>query len=241
MICAPLTVTISCRHSWIKPQSRLRQGLMNKIFAIGDIHGCFDQLQRLIKSLAIDRQCDTLVFIGDYIDRGSSVKEVVDYLIGLRSEFKNVICLMGNHEQMLLNYLEGIDEEMYLYNGGAATLFSYGISRFSVPQKRKAAIPADHLLFFQSLLAYYETRDYIFVHAGLAPGLLLGEQAIHDLLWIRQEFIYSDYDFGKLVIFGHTPLRSPLIRPNKIGIDTGAVSGGRLTCVELPEVKIYQV
>jgi len=214
---------------------------MNKIFAIGDIHGCFDQLQALIKSLDIDKQCDTLVFIGDYIDRGSSVKEVVDYVIKLRNEFKNVVCLMGNHEHMLLRFLAGIDEEMYLYNGGTATLFSYGISRSSMPQTRKAAIPADHLLFFQSLLPYYETKGYIFVHAGLMPGLLPGEQAIHNLLWVRQEFIYSDYDFGKTVIFGHTPLRSPLIRPNKIGIDTGAVMGGKLTCVELPKVIIHQV
>ncbi|PKN77482.1 MAG: serine/threonine protein phosphatase [Deltaproteobacteria bacterium HGW-Deltaproteobacteria-10] len=214
---------------------------MNKIFAIGDIHGCFDQLHRLIKSLAIDQQCDTLIFIGDYIDRGSSAQEVVDYVIGLRNEYKNIVCLMGNHEQMLLNYLAGIDEKMYLYNGGAATLLSYGISRSSTPKTRKAAIPPSHLLFFKSLLPYYETKDYIFVHAGLMPGLSLGEQNVHDLLWIRQEFIHSEYDFGKLVIFGHTPFGSPLIRPNKIGIDTGAVSGGRLTCVELPQVVIHQV
>ncbi len=214
---------------------------MNKIFAIGDIHGCFDQLRRLIKNLAIDQQCDTLVFIGDYIDRGESAKEVVDYVIGLRNEFKNIICLMGNHEQMFLNYLAGIDEKMYLDNGGAATLLSYGISRFSMPRTRKVKIPPSHLLFYQSLLPYYETKDYIFVHAGLIPGLSLSEQNFRDLLWVRQEFIDSDYDFGKLVIFGHTPSRSPLIRPNKIGIDTGAFSGGSLTCLELPAMKIHQV
>ena len=214
---------------------------MNKIFAIGDIHGCFDQLQALIKNLDIDQQCDSLVFIGDYIDRGCAVKEVVDYMIKLRSEYKNIVCLRGNHEQMLLHYLKGIDEKMYLANGGPATLLSYGISPTSVPQTRKAAIPPDHLLFFQSLLPYYETNDYIFVHAGLKPGLLPSEQDVEDLLWIRQEFINSEYDFGKLVIFGHTPLISPLIMPNKIGIDTGAVSGGKLTCVELPNVIIHQV
>jgi serine/threonine protein phosphatase 1 len=214
---------------------------MDKIFAIGDIHGCLDQLQTLIKNLDIDQQYDTLVFIGDYIDRGSSVREVVDYVIKLRSEYKNTVCLMGNHEQMLLHYLKGIDEKMYLANGGPATLLSYGISRSSVPQTRKAAIPSDHLLFFQSLLPYYETKDYIFVHAGLKPGLLLSEQDRDDLLWIRQEFINSEYDFGRPVIFGHTPMNEPLIMPNKIGIDTGAVSGGKLTCVELPKVIIHQV
>lgn len=215
--------------------------MMNKIFAIGDIHGCFDQLQRLIKNIAIDRQSDTLVFIGDYIDRGNASKEVVDYIVGLKSEFSKVVCITGNHEQMFLNYLAGTDEEMYLYNGGKATLLSYGISRLAMPQERKAAIPSRHLLFFRSLLPYYETEDYIFVHAGLRPGLDLSEQTIHDLLWVRKEFIYSDYDFGKRVIFGHTPFRSPLIEPNKIGIDTGAVSGGKLTCVELPQVLIHQV
>jgi len=214
---------------------------MNKIFAIADIHGCFDQLRRLIKSLAIDQQCDTLVFIGDYIDRGSSAKEVVEYLIGLKRKFKNIVFLMGNHEQMFLNYLAGIEEKIYLQNGGAATLSSYGISRFFMPQARKAAVPPGHLLFYKSLLPYYETNDYIFVHAGLMPGLSLDEQTVDDMLWIRQEFINSDYDFGKPVIFGHTPFSSPLIMPNKIGIDTGAFSGGYLTCVELPAVKFHQV
>jgi serine/threonine protein phosphatase 1 len=213
---------------------------MNKIFAIGDIHGSLHQLRRLIKSLAIDQQDDTLVFMGDYIDRGSAVKEVVDYVMGLKSEFKNIICLMGNHEQMFLNYLAGIDEKMFLANGGAATLLSYGISRFSKPRNRRATIPPDHLLFFQSLLPYYETNDYIFVHAGLMPGLPLNEQSFNDLLWVREEFIDSHYDFGKLVIFGHTPFHTPLIKPNKIGIDTGAVSGGSLTCLELPAMKIHQ-
>lgn len=214
---------------------------MNKIFAIGDIHGCFDQLQRLIKNLAIDQQYDILVLIGDYIDRGSAVKEVVDYVIELKSKFNNVVCLMGNHEQMFLNYLAGADEEMYLHNGGKATLLSYGISPYAMPQSREATIPSSHLLFFKSLLSYYETEEYIFVHAGLMPGLSFSEQTVHDLLWVRQEFIYSDYDFGKRVIFGHTPFRTPLIESNKIGIDTGAVYGGKLTCVELPQVKIHQV
>jgi serine/threonine protein phosphatase 1 len=214
---------------------------MNKIFAIGDIHGCFDQLQTLIKCIAIDRQYDTLVFIGDYIDRGSSSREVVDYVIRLCDEFKNVVCLLGNHEQMLLRYLEGNNEEMYLCNGGIATLLSYRISRHDAREDRKGKIPENHLAFFQSLLPYYETDDYIFVHAGLTPGVPLNKQTVQDLLWVRQEFIFSNYDFGKPVIYGHSPLNYPVIMPNKIGIDTGAVYGGKLTCVELPAVKIHQV
>jgi serine/threonine protein phosphatase 1 len=214
---------------------------MNKIFAIGDIHGCLNPLRALIKSLTADRQNDTLLFIGDYIDRGSSSPEVVDYVIGLSEEFRKVVYLLGNHEKMLLRYLDGIEKEMYLFNGGAATLLAYGLPCTAAPPDVKAKIPVDHLHFFRSLLPYYETEDYIFVHAGLAPGLALSEQSVHDLLWVRQDFIDSDYDFGKRVIFGHTPLAQPLIMPNKIGIDTGAVYGGRLTCLELPVLKIHQV
>jgi len=214
---------------------------MKKIFAIGDIHGCFDLLKALMESLPVCRRDDTLLFIGDYIDRGASSRKVVDYVIGLEEDFSQVIRLMGNHEQMFLRYLEGLDREMYLYNGGDMTLSDYGLSPRTAPPDVKAGIPAGHLRFFRSLMPYYETDEYIFVHAGLIPGRTLAKQDIHDLLWVRHEFIGSAYDFGKKVIFGHTPLAKPLIMPNKIGIDTGAVFGGRLTCVELPALKIYQV
>lgn len=213
---------------------------MNKIFAIGDIHGCLEKLRELIDQIGIDYTRDTLVFIGDYIDRGSFSKEVVDYILRLRSEYKNIICLLGNHEQMFLRYLEGIDEDLYLINGGVNTLRSYEILLSDDTEKRKSRIPAAHRRFFESLLPYYETDEYIFVHAGLRPGLPLSDQESHDLLWIRYEFMESEQDFGKTVVFGHTPLMSPLIDKNKIGIDTGAVYGGKLTCIELPEVKIYQ-
>ncbi|MCE5212235.1 MAG: serine/threonine protein phosphatase [Deltaproteobacteria bacterium] len=213
---------------------------MNKIFAIGDIHGCLEKLRELMDQIGIDYTRDTLVFIGDYIDRGSFSKEVVDYILRLRSEYKNIICLLGNHEQMFLRYLEGIDEDLYLINGGVNTLRSYEILLSDDTEKRKSRIPAAHRRFFESLLPYYETDEYIFVHAGLRPGLPLSDQESHDLLWIRYEFMESEQDFGKTVVFGHTPLMSPLIDKNKIGIDTGAVYGGKLTCIELPEVKIYQ-
>lgn len=213
---------------------------MEKIFAIGDIHGCLEKLNLLMSRLSIDCKNDTLVFIGDYIDRGDLGPEVIDYVIGLQSEYKKVICLMGNHEQMLLNYLEGVDESMYLANGGRITLHSYGIILSDDLDERKNKIPVTHRLFFESLLPYYETGDYIFVHAGLRPGLPLAEQSMDDLLWIRHEFIGSEDDFGKIVVFGHTPLSKPLIQKNMIGIDTGAVYGGHLTCVELPEINIYQ-
>jgi serine/threonine protein phosphatase 1 len=214
---------------------------MNKIFAIGDIHGCLEKLQALITNIGADPQKDTLIFIGDFIDRGNSSSEVVDYVIRLKRKYKKVVCLLGNHEYMLIRYLEGVDEDMYLENGGIATLHSYGISRSDEPEKRKAKIPRKHWQFFEALLPHYETENYMFVHAGLKPGFSLHEQTMHDLLWIRHEFIDAEDDFGKMVIFGHTPLSYPLIMPNKMGIDTGAVYGGKLTCVELPAVKIHQV
>ena len=213
---------------------------MEKIFAIGDIHGCLDKLNLLMSRIRIDNQNDTLVFIGDYIDRGDFGPEVIDYVIRLQGEYKKVICLMGNHEQMLSRYLEGVDDGMYLANGGRITLHSYGILLSDGIEERKRKFPANHRVFFESLLPYYETDDYIFVHAGLRPGVPLTEQAMDDLLWIRHEFIGLENDFGKVVVFGHTPLDKPLINKNMIGIDTGAVYGGKLTCVELPEIKIYQ-
>ncbi|OGP88634.1 MAG: metallophosphatase [Deltaproteobacteria bacterium RBG_19FT_COMBO_43_11] len=214
---------------------------MNRIFAIGDIHGCLEKLEDLIEVITANPKKDKLIFIGDYIDRGSFSREVVEHVIGLKNKFKNVICLLGNHEQMFLNYLEGVDEEMYLYNGGKPTLSGYGIKSSDPPDERKKKMPKTHLFFYRSLLPYYQTKDYLFIHAGLIPAVPLKKQTTYDLLWIRHEFIDSDYDFGKRVIFGHTPLSRPLVMENKIGIDTGAVYGGKLTCVELPALNIYQV
>jgi serine/threonine protein phosphatase 1 len=214
---------------------------MNKIYVIGDIHGCLEKLKDLMSKIDIDRQNDTLIFIGDYIDRGRFSKEVVDYILQLQSKYKNLVCLLGNHENMFLRYLEGVDEGMYLANGGINTLHSYEISLYDDIEKRKSKVPADHQTFFKSLLPYYETKDYIFVHAGLNPDAPMTEQEMYDLLWVRYEFIGSEKDIGKIVVFGHTPVgEKPLIRKNKIGIDTGVVYGGKLTCIELPDVKIYQ-
>ena len=214
---------------------------MGKIFAIGDIHGCISKLDTMMAQLNIDAENDTLVFIGDYIDRGSDPKGVVDSILDIRKRIKNVVCLLGNHEQMFLNYyLEHKDEDLFMHNGGMSTMISYG---FTPSGREKFTIPNDHMEFFVTLLLSYETDDYIFVHAGLRPGIPIQRQNFEDLLWIRYEFINSPYDFKKIVIFGHTPLSftTPLIDKNKMGLDTGAVYGGKLTCIELPEMKIHQV
>jgi serine/threonine protein phosphatase 1 len=210
-----------------------------RILAIGDIHGCTSRLKELLRKIEFDPLADTLVFVGDYLDRGPDVREGIETLIALKEAGPNVICLRGNHESMFLNYYrEGRDEELYLCNSGMRTLDSYGIS---IAEARKGTgFPESHLRFLASLPLSHETDEYFFVHAGLRPGIRRSEQSPEDLLWIRHEFIDSDWDFGRTVVFGHTPFPEPLIGQNRIGIDTGAVYGGRLTCIELPSRKIYQ-
>ncbi len=209
---------------------------MSKIFAIGDIHGTFDRLQELIQKIPVDLDKDTLVFIGDYIDRGPGSVEVVDFLLDLKKRAPGTIFLKGNHEEMLQKYLDGSDRFTYLLNGGQKTLDSY-LSKTAQPDS--FPIPPDHMDFFESLRLYYETDSHIFVHAGLRPKVPLASQESEDMLWIRDKFIYSKYNFGKPVVFGHTPLEKPLVESNKIGIDTGAVYGNALTCVQLPDMQFF--
>jgi len=210
--------------------------LIEKIFAIGDIHGCFDKLCALMDKIKIDRNNDILLFLGDYIDRGPSSFDVVEYLIDLKKHFQKIVFLKGNHEEMLERYLSGKDRPTYLINGGKPTLESY------VKRSRTTGshpIPQEHLDFFESLSLYYQTDDFIFVHAGLRENIPFDEQNPTDFLWIREDFVHSEFDFGKIVVFGHTPYREPLVERNKIGIDTGAVYGNKLTCVELPALLFY--
>jgi Calcineurin-like phosphoesterase len=214
--------------------------MSRKIFAVGDIHGCYDKLAAMMNILPWRKdEGDLLLFIGDYIDRGPKSREVVEFLVRLRQQGGDFVFLKGNHEKMLLDYyIQQKDQMLYVANGGAETIASYvegGIGR------KAFVLPEDHLEFFLSLRLYHETEDYIFVHAGLRDSVPLQEQAEEDLLWIREEFIYSAYDWNKRVIFGHTALEIPFVTPGKIGIDTGAVYGNKLTAVELPRMKFYQV
>jgi serine/threonine protein phosphatase 1 len=210
--------------------------VVERIFAIGDIHGCYDLLVQLLGRIPIDWPRDRLVFMGDYIDRGPQSFEVVQHLIELQERQPGTVFLKGNHEQMLADYLSGKDRLTYLYNGGQQTLDSYlrhAKSPGSYP------IPDAHLRFFESLRLMFETENYIFVHAGLRQGLPPERQRAEVMLWIRENFIDSRHSFGKRVVFGHTPFDEPWVEPNKIGIDTGAVYGNKLTCVQLPEEEFY--
>jgi serine/threonine protein phosphatase 1 len=213
---------------------------LQKIFAIGDVHGCVGKLTSLMSLLPLDAKRDTLVFLGDYVDRGPDSKGMLDYLMALRKKIESVVFLSGNHEKMFLNYYrDNRDKELYLMNGGASTIISYGGDGFE--DGRKMKVPESHREFLSGLPVSYETDDYLFVHAGLKPGVPRDKQNPEDMLWIRHEFVESTEDFGKIVVFGHTSFDNPLIQPNKIGVDTGAVYGGKLTAVELPSLKIYQV
>jgi len=213
------------------------QRQIRRFFAIGDIHGCLDPLEALLKVVLpkVNPEEDSIVFIGDYVDRGPDPKGVIERIIELKQQYPHTICLLGNHEDMFLRWLlTGEDLDLYLFNGGGTTIRSYR-------EAGRLNIPESHLDFLSSLYLYYETERFLFVHAGLRPGIPLEKQERTDLLWIRGEFIRSRADFGKIVVFGHTPLRAPLVMENKIGIDTGAVYGGNLTCVELPALRFYSV
>ena len=210
--------------------------MMKNFFAIGDIHGCFDKLRGLMDKIDIDFANDLLIFLGDYIDRGPDSYDVVEYLIQLKKQHQNIVFLKGNHEEMLGNYLKGSDRLLYLVNGGQKTIESYQKQSMS---SGADLIPQEHIIFFKNLDLFYQTDNYIFVHAGLREKVPLENQGPDDLLWIRHKFIKSDYEFGKTIVFGHTPLSQPLVHQNKIGIDTGAVYGNKLTCVKLPGIIFY--
>ncbi len=208
---------------------------MGKIFVIGDIHGCLKKLTDLMACIEVDNRQDAVVFLGDYIDRGPDSRGVVEFILNLKKDRENIFCLMGNHEELFIDYLErGSNPSVFYANGGFSTLISYNFPH------AMDDLPESHRKFFAFLPPYYETEDYIFVHAGLRPGIPLDQQDREDLLWIRGEFVGSSFDFGKTIVFGHDRFSQPLIEANKIGVDTGAVYGGYLTCMELPEKKIYR-
>lgn len=208
-----------------------------KIYAIGDVHGMLFKLERLLDRIPFRRDRDRLVFVGDYVDRGPDSRGVIDRVLQLLAQGIQVVCLRGNHELMMENYLQDQDVEYFLVNGGAATVHSYSVGNAG----GHCRIPEAHKNFLHGLKKFYETDDYLFVHAGFRPGVALFDQSDDDVYWIRNEFIRSDYDFGKKVIFGHTPFMKPFVDRRKIGIDTGAVYGNKLTCVCLPDEVFYSV
>jgi len=224
------------------PNGRVPEGRL--VVAVGDLHGRLDLFERLwvqIESaarLSAARQ-RTLVFLGDYVDRGLQSRQLVDRLLAGFAGFETVF-LKGNHDETLLQFLDDPKlGEVWRNFGGIETLRSYGVqhkpgSDWAQTRADFAAhFPDEHLSFFRSLQLHHAVGDYLFVHAGVRPGLALEHQSEHDMLWIRDEFLNSTMSFGRIVVHGHTPERQPVVRANRIGIDTGAYMTGVLTALLL--------
>ena len=214
-----------------------------RVYAIGDVHGCLDRLEALHAAIAADleaRPTDSamLIHLGDYIDRGPESAGVVERLAqaGPPAAGLTVVNLMGNHEYMMLRALTAEDEAAatrWIANGGADTLHSWGVPRTAEPRDWPGHLPAKSLVFLRDLTLSHREGGYLFVHAGIRPGVPLAEQTRQDLLWIREPFLSWKGDLPAVVVHGHTPKPEPSVRPFRIGIDTGAVMGGVLTCAVL--------
>ena len=234
------------RSSDLRVQGRrptLPAGL--RIYAIGDLHGRLDLLNKMLSLIKEDIAHFPItrplyVFLGDYIDRGRWSRETIDRLIEHGAAHEAVF-LKGNHELIALSCLSDRTKiDQWLYLGGIETLRSYGVAPELFANRKQAAgtqrafheaLPRSHLVFFRDLKSFFVTGDFFFAHAGVKPGVELGKQTERDLLWIRDEFLSSRKDFGKIVIHGHTPIERIDVRPNRINIDTGAFATERLTCL----------
>jgi serine/threonine protein phosphatase 1 len=215
-----------------------------RLFIVGDIHACPGELETLLTALSL-HSGEQVVFVGDYIDRGPGAAEVIDLLLDLRAtELCHLTFLKGNHEDMFLDFmgLPGRYGEAFLANGGDTTLKSYGFPRMVRDSAVKEALPPSHLQFLLDLRLSCTLGGVLCVHAGLNPMNALQEQDEEDLLWIRREFIFHPHPFPYTVIFGHTPQREVFFDlPYKVGIDTGLVYGGKLSCLEMTEKTLWQV
>ena len=224
------------------------------VYAIGDIHGCDRHLERLHERIledtasAGDFDRRVAIYLGDYVDRGPDSKRVVDILLEEPLEGFESHYLIGNHEAFLLDFLQ--DAEMgpgWLFNGGVSTLESYGVKLdtsggglaltydvlVDIQERFITKLPDTHLEFYEGLALNKTEGDYFFVHAGIRPGVALDEQTEDDMIWIREEFLDSSDDHGKVIVHGHTISQTPELRDNRIGIDTGAFATGVLTALVL--------
>ncbi len=224
------------------------------LYAVGDIHGELGKLDRLLHKLEL-RSEDRLVFLGDYIDRGPESAGVVSRLLEL-SRHHACVFLLGNHESMMLDFLgfrgpAYFGGDAFLLNGGDRTLASYGYFRGPDPKPEEFDLPPAHEAFYRALKPYHVEGDYVFVHAGLGekvlqsgdPAYALRRSRYEDLLWNRST-AELPHNLGVTIIYGHTPARDLSVRRNEpftLGIDTGAVYGGPLTAIRLPDETVVQV
>lgn len=233
-----------------------------RYIAIGDIHGCNAQLQALLARLPL-RADDCVVFLGDYIDRGPDAPGTLETLLAFKEQHQHCVFLRGNHDAMFLDFA-GIthdgtgDDYLDPRNGGATTLLQYGCSYEQICRclmldnaearcEAVAHVPQRHVVFLAQTQYCFATPDYLFVHAGIHPVRTGDMQRAADLLWIREEFLEHPHHDPRLIVYGHTPVLTPPFAPRdepderRLGIDTGAVYGGRLTAVILPAREIISV
>jgi serine/threonine protein phosphatase 1 len=217
-----------------------------RLYVIGDIHGRLDLLERMIAAIERDVGArgakSVTVTVGDYIDRGPDSCGVIERL--MRNPFPTrYVALKGNHEDLLVKFLR--DPELgahWRHLGSLQTLHSYGVpvermmlgrDYAEAAENLSAALPEEHMRFLAGLKTSVSFEQHFVCHAGIRPGVAFEQQSDDDLLWIREEFLDSDMDFGKRVIHGHTPVDAPEVRANRINVDTGAFATNRLTCVVL--------
>ena len=221
----------------------------SRVYSVGDIHGRADLLGRLHEMVLADaREAEearkVIVYLGDYVDRGRDSRGVIDMLIDEPLPDFESVHLRGNHDAWLLDFLDGSDTGLdWLLNGGDTTLESYGVDLpgpagllEALEEGRRALreqLPRRHSEFLTALALFHIEGDYLFVHAGIRPGVRLENQEREDLIWIREEFLESDADHGHVVVHGHTPSHQVEVRRNRIGIDTTAHETDRLTCLVL--------
>lgn len=219
------------------------------LYVVGDIHGRYDLLSQLITEIQLDSKTRKpknlkIILLGDYVDRGASSKEVIDYILNFLIPSFDLIALEGNHEESMKFFLEHpLKNKRWLHYGGEATLRSYGIefpiNEYSdddiklVHKELALALPDTHSDFLANLSSHYSIGDYYFAHAGIRPGVLLEEQSDRDLRWIRGEFLNHDGLYEKIIVHGHNITDKPEFKENRIGIDTGAFYSNRLTCLVL--------
>jgi serine/threonine protein phosphatase 1 len=222
---------------------RLPDGV--RIYAIGDVHGRADLLDRVLSRIdahmiAYPAVRPIHVLVGDYIDRGPASREVIELLTNCE-QGREMVFIKGNHESSLLDFLRNPAVfQDWSKMGGIETLMSYGLkptvnadatTQMDLSIALNSALPTTHRHFLDGLVPSFTCGGFFITHAGVRPGIPLKEQREEDLMWIRDDFLLHEEDFGKIVVHGHTPVRELDIRPNRINIDTGAYATGRLTCL----------
>lgn len=235
-----------------KPQVPARVPENCRVYAIGDIHGRVDLLQKihdiiLDDVVVVDSDIDlTVVYLGDYVDRGMHSREVIDLLIGEPLHGFKSVHLMGNHDKEMLDFLENLQlDASWLGLGGGATVYSYGVrvprdvevsKRFiHIRDELRRHMPDSHLRFLKGLKASFSVGDYFFTHAAIDPGRALDNQKTEDLVWGNEKFLgYGDV-FEKMVVHGHTVVDKPVVYENRICVDTGAYLSNALTCLVLED------